>query len=106
MPEVSEQGLDRVGFSDEESEVSSSSLDRPMCGLAGSVARMYLGVSSSRSRCVTKPAQLCRRMGWVSVSMPSKRLAILSFLFISESFSFFGSKIFLNSATLGRALKS
>lgn len=52
----------------------------PMWGLAGSVARMYLGVSSSSSRWVTSPVQLCKRMGWVSVSIPSKRLAILSFL--------------------------
>ena len=52
----------------------------PMCGLAGSVARVYLGVSSSSRRWVTKPVQLCKRMGCVSVSIPSKRRAILSFL--------------------------
>lgn len=100
------QCLGRVCFSKEESEVSSSSFDRPIWGLAGSVARIYLGVSSSSSRCVTNPVQLCKRMGWVSVSIPSKRLAILSFLFISKNSLLFGSKIFLNSATLGSAVKT
>lgn len=52
----------------------------PVWGLAGSVARMYLGVSSSSRRWVTSPVQLCNRMGWGSFSIPSKRLAILSFL--------------------------
>jgi hypothetical protein len=45
-------------------------------------------------------------MGWVSFSIPSKRLAILSFLFISKNSFLFGSKSFLNSATLGSATKN
>lgn len=52
----------------------------PKWGLYGSVARIYLGVSSSSKRWVTDPGQFCRSIGCVSFSIPSKRLAILSFL--------------------------
>lgn len=52
----------------------------PKWGLYGSVARIYLGVSSSSKRCVTEPGQFCRSIGCVSFSIPSNRLAILSFL--------------------------
>lgn len=52
----------------------------PKWGVYGSDARMYLGVSSSSKRWVTSPGQFCKRMGWASFSIPSKRLAILSFL--------------------------
>lgn len=65
---------------------------------------MYRGGSSSSILLATKPPGT--RAGGASLSIPSRRLAILSFLFIPKSFGTAPSKYFFNSETLGRAARS